>query len=248
MLPKILVFLVGLSLSFAHAAAVYTQAAHYDSKAAKMVIGGVHPFPTTEQQQLNNILILLNQKQTDTALEQLNRLIPQTQALLAKDSRRAYATFADQKIALLTLLQSASEKKDAYLVAREWAMPLYFRAYAHIEKGNLRAAKADLDAALQLAPFDAQILNERGHYHILQKDWAAAEADFQKAQDMAKLLSPTVEHIALQSRALRGLGYVAVERKQWDKATAFYQQALALNPQDGIAKQELAFVERNRTQ
>lgn len=139
-------------------------------------------------------------------------------------------------------------KQDAYLVAREWVLPLYLRAYAYIDKGDLKAAYTDLNAALQLAPFDPQVLNERGHYHILQKNWAAAEADFKKAQEAAKLLTSTTGGTTLQGRALRGLGYIAVERQQWDAAIAWYQQALALNPQDHVAQSELAHAKRHRPQ
>ena len=253
MLKPILLSLI-LAASFtAQATPVYTQTPHYDSTHKKLVISSDNnhllPLPSPYQQQIARILILLQQKQNDVAIQELNQLVSQTQALLAKDSRRAYAAFPDPAFALLVLVDAANQhKQDAYLVAREWVLPLYLRAYAYIDKGDLKAAYTDLNAALQLAPFDPQVLNERGHYHILQKNWAAAEADFKKAQEAAKLLTSTTGGTTLQGRALRGLGYIAVERQQWDAAIAWYQQALALNPQDHVAQSELAHAKRHRPQ
>ena len=253
MLKPLLLSLI-LTASFtAQAAPVYTQTPHYDSTHKKLVISRdtnhLLPLPAPYQQQIARILVLLQQKQNDVAIQELNQLISQTQTLLAKDSRRTYAAFPDPAFALLVLVDAANQhRQDAYLVAREWVLPLYLRAYAYIDKGDLKAAYPDLNAALQLAPFDPQVLNERGHYHILQKNWAAAEADFQQAQEAAKLLTSNTGSTTLQGRALRGLGYIAVERQQWDAAIAWYQQALALNPQDHVAQSELAYAKRHRPQ
>ncbi len=60
------------------------------------------------------------------------------------------------------------------------------------------------------------------HLYNVAKDWDNAEKDFTTALEMATL----VKSVWFQGRSLRGLGYIAIERKQWDKAVDYYHRAL----------------------
>ena len=59
-----------------------------------------------------------------------------------------------------------------------------------------------------------------------RKDFAAAEVDLNKMREYGKMSANPADAIGSQGFALRGLGYIAVERKQWDKALGFYNEAL----------------------
>lgn len=204
------------------------------------------PLPPAWEQKAYQAAALLHNRHPQEAVSILNPLVAQTRTALARDPRRAYASFSDETAVLAVLLQAARAKQSAYVVSRAWVTPLYLRAYAYRELGDLPKAKADLDAALQLAPLDPQVLNERGQYFLLKKELAAAEADFEKALESATLLKPNPQVTKYKGLSLRSLGYVAVERGQWDKAVRFYQKALALNPEDTLAQAELAFIRTHR--
>ena len=79
-----------------------------------------------------------------------------------------------------------------------------------------------------------------------RKDFAAAEVDLNKMREYGQMSANPADAIGYQGFALRGLGYIAVERKQWDKALGFYNEALKLNPNDDKAKAEIDFIRRSR--
>ena len=76
--------------------------------------------------------------------------------------------------------------------------------------------------------------------------FAAAEVDLNKMREYGKMSANPADAIGYQGFALRGLGYIAVERKQWDKALGFYNEALKLNPNDDKAKAEIDFIRHSR--
>ena len=125
-------------------------------------------------------------------------------------------------------------------------MPRYVRAFAHVEQKNYAAAAAELDAVLAVAPYEPQFLAERGQVANAMKDFAAAERIFKRLQESAKTLPDPAQAAFYQGSALRGLGYGAVERGQWQAAEQYYRQALQLNPNDRAAQNELQFVRQHR--
>ncbi len=226
----------------------YKNAPHFDKEKGSVVMCcKLVPLPKTEQQELLRIINLFKAKKTNEALRINDKLIVKIEKLLAKDSRRAIASPPSESMVLINLMHS--NKRSTYLVSRDWMLPYYLRAFAYFEKKKPQLAKEALEKALKLSPYDPQVLNERGHYYSIRKQWEKAEKDFSTALEMAKLIrSNEADSKSFQGRALRGLGYVAVERKQWQKAEDYYTQALKLNPQDHKAKGELIYVQTNRQQ
>ena len=147
---------------------------------------------------------------------------------------------------LRLLLEAANSGRDTEVVSSEWLMPRYVRAFAHVEQKNYAAAAAELDAVLTVAPYEPQFLTERGQVANAMKDFAAAERIFKRLQESAKTLPDQAQAAFYQGSALRGLGYGAVERGQWQAAEQYYRQALQLNPNDRAAQNELQFVRQHR--
>ena len=113
-------------------------------------------------------------------------------------------------------------------------------------KTDLEQAAADLDAVLEIAPYEPQFLSERGQVANGQKDFATSDRIFDRLTEAAKTLPDRAQSVFFQGVALRGQGYAAVERGQWQAAEQYYLQALRLNPNDQAAKNELDFVRRHR--
>jgi tetratricopeptide (TPR) repeat protein len=110
---------------------------------------------------------------------------------------------------------------------------------------RLGEAKATLQQALKLSPFNSQYLAEMGEINALEKNWSKAEQLYQEAEDNAPL-SPDASGADDLARARRGLGYVLVELGKLDDAEKKYQQCIAANPNDTKAKAELEYVREQK--
>lgn len=230
------------------AEAVYTQTPHYNLQQKTIVWGNrLEPLPVAQMAKIQTAFSLIQQKRYTEALPELNRLVDDVNALIKRDSRTPYVSYDESTFKLLYLTYGANQKKETYLLAYDWIQPLYMRAFTQIELGQVAMAKRDLDAALELAPYDPHILNERGYLLAKQSDFNSAEADFKKALEMAKLFQINQKvGISLQTRALRGLGYIAVERQQWNQAETFYREALKIDPKDSNSMAELDYIKQHR--
>ena len=194
--------------------------------------------------QEQSIILLTQQGDAHAALTLLDAAIALYEKTFAEEKRRIYAAHNPTET-LYYLTTAAHHNEDAVVVEGLWADLWYLRAYTQMELGNLQAGKKDLDATLALAPAHAMAHNERGNYYTMEKEWDKAEADFQAAIDL-NFSDDAAEKQATTARAKRGLGYILIERGQWDAAQALYEGILADNPNDEKAQQELQYIQQNR--
>jgi tetratricopeptide (TPR) repeat protein len=113
-----------------------------------------------------------------------------------------------------------------------------------IEMRQPEEALAWLDRGLAFQPDNLRLVNEKGAALLLQRRFADALAlyDAQPPQDaLAKAAEPDVE-----ARLLRARGFVLIELVRLDEAEAAYKAALALEPDHGGAKAELAYIRKLR--
>jgi tetratricopeptide (TPR) repeat protein len=143
------------------------------------------------------------------------------------------------------LLKAAADKNNAIALSSTWADAYYIKAYALQELHRLGEAKATLQLALKLSPFNSQYLAELGTIYSLEKNWSSAMKAFDEAEDTATLGPETAQAHDL-GRARRGQGYVLVELGKLDEAEKKYKQCLAANPKDTKAKAELEYVREQK--
>ncbi|MDO4879425.1 MAG: tetratricopeptide repeat protein [Neisseria sp.] len=196
--------------------------------------------PENMRRELGQAATLVQQHKGSQALPILDKLVKQADAELKKHKNVRAA--GNEVHALLLLAEAANSKKDTEVLPAEWLMPRYVRAFVYVEQKDYAAAARDLDNILAVAPYEPQFLGERGQVANAQKDFAAGEKIFKRLIAAAKTLSDKTQSVYFQGMALRGLGYAAAERKQWQAAEQYYRQALKLNPNDRTAKNELVFL------
>jgi tetratricopeptide (TPR) repeat protein len=143
------------------------------------------------------------------------------------------------------MMKAAADKNNAVALSFIWSDPYFMKAYALEDLGHMSEAKATLQQALKLSPFNAQYLAEMGQIHAREKNWSKAEQLYREAEDNATL-SPPEARAGDLARARRGLGYVLVELGKLDEAERKYQQCLAANPNDTKAKAELQYVREQK--
>ena len=202
--------------------------------------------PDDMRRRVEAAMALLQRGQAAQALPQLDKLVAEAEATLKRDTQNRVYAADDRNFVIASLLEAAKRKQSAVVVSTDWIAPLYARAYALIELGQLDRARADLDRVLAIAPYTPRALGERAQISMHRKDFAAAEVDLNKMREYGQMSANPADAIGYQGFALRGLGYIAVERKQWDKALGFYNEALKLNPNDDKAKAEIDFIRRSR--
>jgi len=143
------------------------------------------------------------------------------------------------------MLKAAVDKNNAIALASTWSDAYFMKAYALQDLHRLGEAKATLQQALKMSPFNAQYLTEMGEIYALEKNWSKAQQLYREAEDNAPL-SPEVSRAYELAGARRGLGYVLVELGKLDEAEKKYQQCIAANPNDTKAKAELQYVREQK--
>ena len=136
------------------------------------------------------------------------------------------------------MMKAAVDRNNVIALSSTWSDAYFLKAYALQDLHRLGEAKATLQQALKLSPFNSQYLAEMGEIHALEKNLSKAEQLYQEAEDNAPL-SPDASRADDLARARRGLGYVLVELGKLDEAEKKYQQCIAANSNDTKAKAEL---------
>lgn len=134
-------------------------------------------------------------------------------------------------------------EEDAPGLSTYWDDILYLKAYTLVEAGDLNAAIKVLKTAIAYAPDKADNYSELGHIYQVNKDWERAKTNFSHAFEVSQYSEPALR-ITHKTRALRGMGFVAIEQGQLDIAKGYYQQSLKLDPNDKMAKMELGYIEQ----
>ena len=101
-----------------------------------------------------------------------------------------------------------------------------------LSAGDLIGTHQALTLAISLAPGNPEILSQRGLIYLVQKNFAAAQADFKQALDCDDRCA----------RAHAGLARYHLEQGNWIEARKFSQSALALDPADKDAADVLSTV------
>ena len=142
-------------------------------------------------------------------------------------------------------IMAKEAQKKALLLSPIWNDALYLKGYAMVEVGDLDTAIKLLNQAVQLAPNASINYSELGHIYQTRGDWDRAKAQFAKAFEASRYSLASTQ-IRDKTRALRGLGFAAIEQGQYDLADNYYQQSLQLDPNDNLAKMERQYIQQLR--
>lgn len=116
-------------------------------------------------------------------------------------------------------------------------------AYIAVEYHDTDQAMQWLDQAQATAPYEADVLTERGIAFNQRKDWRGALASYQQALELTRS-HPEAAH--LQALALRGVGFSLIELGDLPSAQSHYEQSLELEPDNPVALQELTYIQQLR--
>lgn len=197
-----------------------------------------------QQQLVYQAAELANQQQTAEALAKVEQALEGYQARFADEKRSIYSA-RDPKESLLYMAQAANAKTSAVAVGFEYGFAWYLRGYLLVELKRYDEALAALRKAAELSPMNAQYQSELGNLYQERRDWPAALAAYRSARGASEF-SPEETKRQDEGRALRGQGFVLIETGDLDGAEVALKQALALDPDDRRAKEELDYIRQIR--
>ncbi len=147
--------------------------------------------------------------------------------------------------ALFYMVRAVNQKRDAKVVSRAWADAYMMKGYALADMGQLKEARAAVEAAVALSPFNSQYLAELGYLHQMDSDWNASLEAYKRSAEGAEISSPDRKDLDL-ARAFRGQGYSLIELGRLEEAEALYQKAITLDGADTKAPNELKYIQQLR--
>ena len=237
-----------LAFSLFAAAPAFSQPAA--SGAPPQAAAAASPEDAALEQQLMAGAQLLQLRQPDRAIADHFDKVIAAYELRYKDQKAKPYTGRWQVEKLMYLLQATTSKEEpkqgAIIVPQVWSDAWYLKGYSLIELNRPAEARKALEAALALAPRNAQYLGELGNVYLGERNWPAALKIFEQAEAAAKEFSPPEVKVKELSRAWRGIAYVYVEQGRWDDAEKVYLQCLELDKNDRRAQAELNYVRTQR--
>lgn len=164
----------------------------------------------------------------------------------ADGGRRVYCARGPEETIVYAAMAAAA-KQDAIVVEPTWSDAHFLKAYALLELKRLDDARASLERALSMAPYNSQYLSEMAYTFQAEGRWDEAIERYQQAESAAEGYSPPDVRAGELSRALRGQGYALIELGRLDEAQAIYRRAIAADPADKASARELEYIRMLRS-
>lgn len=197
-----------------------------------------------ERRQIDEALALIRDGKPAEAITLLDPLIAAREQAYASEKRIIFTSRSMAEM-ILYMGMAAQQKRAAIVVSEGWSLAVFLKGFALVDLHRNDEAKAMYDKAVAMAPMNSHYLGELAEWHKNRKDWKAAHDDFAQAL-AASEFSPDDSKTFDKRRALRGLGFVLIEQGKLDEAEARLREALALDPNDENAKNELQYIEEQR--
>ena len=178
------------------------------------------------------------------ALAFVEPLIVKAEASEAKDPD---AMCPGKAVAILGAFLAQQDPRIVITAGDDWCEAMLLKGYALVELKRFDPAVAVLE---KLVSHDRTNPNYLAEYAFALQSAGQLEKSFkvyEKVEDAAGKLNDKAARRRWRAVALRGMGYIYSDRRQWDEAAKAYKQSLKLEPGNKIALGELDYIERNRT-
>jgi tetratricopeptide (TPR) repeat protein len=197
---------------------------------------------------------ILLQGHPDTAIARyFEPIIQDYERQFVKDPRAIFSSHGMVESLIYSAAAGEAEKqagspRGSLVVGGEWTDALVLKAYALVELKRTDEAIATLQRATTLSSQFPLPWIELGAIRQEQKDWPATLEAYQHAEDATTFLDDGPFKHQMQARAWRGKGFVYTEQGKLDDSESLYKKCLTLDPDDGIAKRELDYINHLRAQ
>lgn len=177
------------------------------------------------------------------AITALEPVIGALDAMQAQQATFCAESQAQAFLVMGTFAASAPGKtgKPAVVADQAFCLALFLKGFMLIDLGRAAEAEPFLRRATEAEPYNAQYAAEYAEWYKAARQWQRAGELFAKALDIAEL-ADDARKPALKARALRGIGYVAIEQGRLDDAERNMRESQKLDPNNPAAKAELDYI------
>jgi tetratricopeptide (TPR) repeat protein len=133
------------------------------------------------------------------------------------------------------------QQQDVDIVTATRCQALFVKGFVLIDLNRASEAGPYLARAAAMAPLNSTFVAEFAEYNKSLGKWTEAYRLFSEASAAVEFSPPDSKDFA-QGRAWRGMGFSLIEMNRLDEAEALFKKALALDPNDAHAKNELAYI------
>lgn len=206
--------------------------------------------PSVQKEQASNEAALaaaiedMHAGRHDAAIARLDPLIADYERAHASEKRMIFCA-GNMEETLAYMMIGAAAKKSAVAIAPSWCSALFVKGFVLVDAKRLAEGKSFNERAIAMRPGNAHYLNELAYVLQTEKQWQASYDTYAKALSFVGLSDEDLQ-AAQKGRALRGMGFDAIELGRWDEAEAKFKEALALDPNDAKAKSELQYIAEQR--
>ena len=179
----------------------------------------------------------------DEAAKKYGRLAADHAARYPQSETQRYYCGDGGAEALLYLATAAADNVSASVVGTGWCEALFMQAYSFVEAKKLELAIEPLEQALELAPHNAKYANELGF--VLSRLGRLDEGleAYNRAVEASELNDQDPRQEAV---ALRGIGWIHAERREWELAEDALRSSLEIEPDSKMALGELDYIAQQR--
>jgi Tfp pilus assembly protein PilF len=179
----------------------------------------------------------------DEAAVSFGKLAAEYAAQYPRSEKQRYYCGEGGAEALLYLATAAADNVSASVVGTAWCEALFMQAYSYVEAKQLKLAVAPLEVALELAPHNAKYWNELGFVRSRLGQLEEGLTVYERALEASELNPEDPHHKAV---ALRGIGWIHAERRDWDLAEEVLRRSLEIEPDSTMALGELDYIAQER--
>jgi len=146
----------------------------------------------------------------------------------------------DEFVRYVTLPRAAPLKQGVLHIANAYPRAYYHLGFLFVQKGDLAAALQWLDAGLRLESHP-MLRFEKGNVLLRLHRFDEAFRLFDSVVAQGDEIAP-----ATRAMGMRGKGFVLIERGSLDEAEAVFRASLELDPDSGVARNELRYIQNLR--
>jgi len=191
---------------------------------------------------LDPVLQAFEAKDYQSALKQARPLVEKYEARYRGEKRTVYCAMNPHDREVL----KSEGPKDAVIASDDWCMAMYVAAFSQTEVGDKAGAVATLERLTALSPLRAQFTIELGYAYRMAGKLDQAVGAYERGFRLADFEETKAGTNRLRGAALRGRGYVLIDKGDWDGAEKAYRDSLTYDPDSEVAQSELDYIKKTR--